>query len=223
MIRFQCENCSKSYKVDDRHAGKKTKCAKCGSPLAIPPLPVVVASPPPVAVQQPVAPLQSPAPQVRVAFDQPQKTGTGGFFRAFGITSGFMAAIAIVVVGLPILACGGCLGLAFLIAPSEEEMARIRAEQAKIEEEAAELGEIAPVSEPATSGPTMTAKTYSEIREGMTYDEVIAIVGKPSKEISSNQIGGIRTVMYQWDAGFMANANGTFQNGKLVAKAQFGL
>jgi hypothetical protein len=169
------------------------------------------------------------APQVRVAIDQPQKTGTSGFFRAFGITLGFMAAVALVIVGVPILACGGCLALAFLVAPSEEELQRMRAEAEA--REAARAESIAAVSSSDSassvattpSGPSMTKTTYAQVREGMTYEQVVAIVGPPSQEISSNEIGGYRTVMYQWDAGFMANANMTFQNGKLVSKAQFGL
>lgn len=49
------------------------------------------------------------SPNVHVSIDQTKPTGTQGFLRAFGITSGFMAAIAAVVLGIPILLCGGCL------------------------------------------------------------------------------------------------------------------
>lgn len=57
----------------------------------------------------------------------------------------------------------------------------------------------------------------------MTYEEVVAILGKPGTEISSNELAGIKTVMYQWEAGFGANMNAMFQDGGLVQKAQFGL
>jgi hypothetical protein len=207
--------------------------AAASAPPPVPDVASVQAAlvPSPVSVQQPSSqgPYQPGAPQVRGASDQPQKTGTGGFFRAFGITSGFMAAIAIAVVGLPILACGGCLGMAVLFAPSEKEMERMR-----VEREARETARAEAVATDSTStttpkpvariaGPTMTKATYANVREGMTYEQVVAIVGPPGQELSSNEIGGFRTVMYQWEAGFMANANMTFQNGKLVAKAQFGL
>jgi hypothetical protein len=57
----------------------------------------------------------------------------------------------------------------------------------------------------------------------MSYDEVIEIVGKPDSLMSENEIAGYHTAMYMWKGGFVANANMTFQNGKLVSKAQFGL
>jgi hypothetical protein len=42
----------------------------------------------------------------------------------------------------------------------------------------------------------------------------------------NGQVIRVRTVytrMYQWDAGFMANMNAMFQDGRLIQKAQFGL
>ncbi len=69
----------------------------------------------------------------------------------------------------------------------------------------------------------MNKVNYTRCVEGMTYAQVVEIVGQPDQELSSSNIAGIRTVMYQWDAGLVANANMTFQNGNLVVKAQFGL
>lgn len=60
------------------------------------------------------------SPQNTLSIDKPQQTGTQGFFRAFGITSGVMAAVAVVVFGLPLLVCGGFLGVAFFAAPSTQ-------------------------------------------------------------------------------------------------------
>jgi len=256
--------------------------------------------------------------QVRLSIDQRKKTGTEGFFRAFGITSGVMAAIAAVFLGLPLLACGGCLGFALLVAPSEEVRERMRVEQAakateqvtttpqtnpdnrrewmsatygttiayknggtwtdtrvgtgelvsemefrgktddyielfNLNPNARDLlrlygdrmeckhpggwvvigsgkwktvpGSIAaqPVQTPVSTGPRMTYASFSRVREGMTYPEVAAIVGPPDEQISSVEIGGMRTAMVGWKVGLMGNANMTFQDGKLVAKAQFGL
>jgi hypothetical protein len=78
--------------------------------------------------------------------------------------------------------------------------------------------------EPAdTSGVNM--ENYGKLQTGMTYEEVVAILGKQGEEMSSNDIGGYTTVMYKWDGdtGFGANMNAMFQNGKLIQKAQFGL
>lgn len=125
-----------------------------------------------------------------------------------------IAIIAAAVLSLPILMCGGCLTLAFIAAPSEEELARMQ-------EEAATEAESEPEASPA--GPRLTAETYGQISEGMTYDQVVAIVGPPESELSSSDIGGIRTVVYGWKGGLLANANMTFQDGRLVSKAQYGL
>jgi hypothetical protein len=36
MIRFACPQCRKGFQVDDKAAGKKTKCPKCGAALPVP-------------------------------------------------------------------------------------------------------------------------------------------------------------------------------------------
>lgn len=36
-VSFPCEKCHKLLKVRKEHAGKKTRCSKCGAPLRIPP------------------------------------------------------------------------------------------------------------------------------------------------------------------------------------------
>lgn len=76
---------------------------------------------------------------------------------------------------------------------------------------------------PATPRLELTRETFDRCRTGMTYDEVVAIVGPPDSLMAENEIGNLRTVVYMWKGGIMANANMTFQNGKLVSKAQFGL
>src|SRR6056297_3754011 len=111
MIRFNCPNCGETYEVALKHAGKKTTCAKCKSPITVPASSAARsehAAPPP-ATPSPVTVSPPVSPSVHVSLDQNKPTGAQGFLRAFGITSGFMAAIAAVVLGIRILACGGCL------------------------------------------------------------------------------------------------------------------
>jgi hypothetical protein len=74
-----------------------------------------------------------------------------------------------------------------------------------------------------TTGVNM--KNYSKLQSGMSYEEVVAILGQNGEEISSNDIAGYKNVMYKWngDSGFGANMNAMFQNGKLIQKAQYGL
>lgn len=67
--------------------------------------------------------------------------------------------------------------------------------------------------------------SYNRIKIGMSYDEVVSILGEQGTEMSSNDIGGYKNVMYMWKvSGFsVGNMNAMFQNGSLIQKAQFGL
>jgi Domain of Unknown Function with PDB structure (DUF3862) len=76
------------------------------------------------------------------------------------------------------------------------------------------------------SSPTaaVTMASYSRLKTGMTYAQVVQILGKDGEELSSSEVGGIKTIMYKWDGdGFGANMNSMFQNNKLMSKSQFGL
>jgi hypothetical protein len=79
------------------------------------------------------------------------------------------------------------------------------------------------VSSP-TSSTGVTMANYNRLRTSMTYVQVVQILGKDGEELSSNEIGGVKTIMYKWDGdGFGANMNAMFQNNKLMSKSQFGL
>ncbi|NLQ05068.1 DUF3862 domain-containing protein [Cylindrospermopsis raciborskii] len=71
----------------------------------------------------------------------------------------------------------------------------------------------------------VTMANYNKLRTGMTYEQVVKILGEEGKEISSNDIAGYKNVMYMWKAGgfSVGNMNAMFQNGALVQKAQFEL
>lgn len=76
-------------------------------------------------------------------------------------------------------------------------------------------------TEPARPGVTLAG--YNRIQDGMSYAQVVQILGKSGQEISSNNIAGFKTVMYQWDDGSFGNMNAIFQNGALTSKSQLGL
>jgi hypothetical protein len=121
--------------------------------------------------------------------------------------------VAGILLGVSMLFCGGCLGLAVIMAPDETTSTTV--------------GERIETATPANAAPaaslaTPTAANYARLQNGMTFDEVVAIVGQPTEELSRNQIGDLETVMYQWTAGF-ANMNAMFQGGRMIQKAQFGL
>ena len=69
----------------------------------------------------------------------------------------------------------------------------------------------------------ITAAKYAAIRPGMSYKQVVAILGSPGEEISSSDLAGYRTVMVDWKNNRGANMNAMFQNGHLINKAQMGL
>jgi hypothetical protein len=88
---------------------------------------------------------------------------------------------------------------------------------------------------PAITTPTMaapprrdpalgvTARAFSRISTGMTYAEVISLIGEVGEEASRVELGDVETVMYMWKNRDGSNMNAMFQNGKLVSKAQAGL
>jgi hypothetical protein len=86
------------------------------------------------------------------------------------------------------------------------------------------------LASPATAASNCATKDgFDQIREGMSYELVVQILGCDGEVMSSSEMAGFRTVMYGWKAsGFVAaatggNMNAMFQNGRMVSKAQFGL
>lgn len=69
----------------------------------------------------------------------------------------------------------------------------------------------------------VTMEEYKKIKNGMSYEEVVEIIGFEGTEMSSNELAGIKTIMYSWQNADGSNMNAMFQNNKLNSKAQFGL
>ena len=69
---------------------------------------------------------------------------------------------------------------------------------------------------------------FNQIKNGMTYDEVVSIIGSKGELLSESDLGigsEYVTTMWMWEGkgSIGANANVMFQDGKVVNKAQFGL
>lgn len=85
-----------------------------------------------------------------------------------------------------------------------------------------------PSKESATNKPTISMAEFNAIETGMTYAEVVEIIGSEGEVLSEVDVGigeEYKTTIYMWEGeGSMgANANITFQGGVVTAKAQFGL
>lgn len=75
---------------------------------------------------------------------------------------------------------------------------------------------------------SISLEEFNKIETGMTYKEVCDIVGGEGTLGSSVDVGigdEYKTEIYQWtgDGTIGANANVTFQAGKVISKAQIGL
>jgi hypothetical protein len=71
--------------------------------------------------------------------------------------------------------------------------------------------------------PVVTQAQYDRIREGMTYEQVLDVIGTDGQELSRSNMAGYSTVMYSWTNPNGSNMNAMFQNDRLINKAQFGL
>ncbi len=73
----------------------------------------------------------------------------------------------------------------------------------------------------------ITLEKFNKIETGMTYEQVVEIIGEEGTIISETDITGdgeYHTAMYYWYAeNGISNANVTIQRGKVVSKAQIGL
>jgi len=83
---------------------------------------------------------------------------------------------------------------------------------------------------PSIGSQIVTFAEYNQIENGMSYRQVVGIIGAEGEEMSRNKIEGVpgvvettETVMYQWKNNNGSNMNAMFQNDKLMQKAQFGL
>lgn len=78
-----------------------------------------------------------------------------------------------------------------------------------------------------TNKPSISKAEFDKIQNGMSYEEVTAIIGGPGEMNSETGEKGSQfyTVLYsyQGEGGFGANAILTFQGGKLENKTQMGL
>ncbi len=77
-------------------------------------------------------------------------------------------------------------------------------------------------AKPSETPKKLTADKFNAIEFGMTYEEVLDIVGEEGTNISESTIMDYVTAIYQWEEG-LNNFNVTFENNIVVGKSQFGV
>lgn len=65
-------------------------------------------------------------------------------------------------------------------------------------------------------------ENFMSIKMGSSLADVESMLGEGSEQ-SSSEVGGIKTVIYQWNGSSLSNMNVTFQNDEVMGKAQAGL
>ncbi len=70
---------------------------------------------------------------------------------------------------------------------------------------------------------SLTLAKYNQIKDKMSYKEVVAILGTEGTETSSSKIGAYKIASYKWDGGDFQMIYCTFSNDKLSSKTQANL
>lgn len=237
MVELNCPKCGKTLRIPDEYRGQTGKCNGCGTAISVPGL----VAPPPIysTVQHDGATSEQIDYLVKLGADP---------MMLHGITKPQASALMRELRDDPrILAneivkakersdrkralygCSGCLGIAIFFTIGLPMCAGVIGSLPPSSQPGAPAG-VAPVAapvEPLPSRDTITLAKFNQIRQGMSYQQVVSILGKEGTVMSENSIEAgqfsVHTIMYTWEAGFMANMNAMFQNGKLVSKAQLGL
>jgi hypothetical protein len=68
----------------------------------------------------------------------------------------------------------------------------------------------------------VTMANFERLHTGMTYRQAASILGEGT-QMSRVDLYGTSTVMYSWRSSGIGNMSATFQNGRMISKAQFGL
>lgn len=135
-----------------------------------------------------------------------------------GVYIGILLVAAFVVFGLPILLCTGMVGGCVLVGSAvQETAAKADAQRKPIE-----------IAKPRRASPSskVTRRRFDRVESGMTLDEVYTLLGDRCEVSADSELLGVRTTILTWYADLPSiggNCNVTFQNGRVVMKAQAGL
>lgn len=85
--------------------------------------------------------------------------------------------------------------------------------------------EVTEKTQTSSNEKTMNKDEFEKIQNGMSYEEVVQIIGGDGELTSESTVANYTTKLYTWEGegGLGANAIITFQNNEVQAKSQFGL
>ena len=76
---------------------------------------------------------------------------------------------------------------------------------------------------PTTSSGTLTLDNFNKIKTGMSYEEVVKILGSEGTETSSSTVGKYELKSYKWEGEKFVRVYASFRNNELRTKSQSGL
>lgn len=222
MTTIQCPECGVYLNIDEEYVGKFGTCKKCGKKIQAIPVVVMEGDADTIMFEDVLEPpKRKPAisvPPVRAAMDESTKKIIWGAILAVVILITFSIAHNTVS-----QENGGK-------SVQGRENTRIQRINQKNNGFQSSTKPEAGFSMPSFGRQNVTFAHYSQIQNGMSYEQVVNIIGMPGEELSQNRMeaipgvmDAITTVMYQWMNGNGSNMNAMFQNNKLIQKAQFGL
>ncbi len=82
-----------------------------------------------------------------------------------------------------------------------------------------------PIVDLRTDDPVVTLVKFDQIRKGMTYEQIVEIVGEEGVVFSDSSIeddldGEIKTIVFEWKNGDFSGMKVTIKDGKLFEKSQ---
>lgn len=75
----------------------------------------------------------------------------------------------------------------------------------------------------SSSSANLTMAKYNELKNGITYEEAVKIIGSEGTQSSSSSVGNIKIASYKWEGDKYARIFATFRDNKLTSKSQSNL
>jgi hypothetical protein len=119
-----------------------------------------------------------------------------------------------------------CIGILIVLGCSCPKMAEIQKEMDKAQTSPTPVTGSSPSDTPSktSSGDSsLTMTKFNQIKDGMSYEETVAIMGSEGNQMLSSGKGQYKVETYKWEGPNFQYVMLTFMGGKMNSKAQNGL